>query len=130
VSIVKYVPCSVHRDAREARGAVKPAIGAMLKSYWKAYETSPAVRSTIADNNEIEPDRFAQVLHRLGEGGDPLMELDDGFVAIYAVAGTAEQCLEQAAALGRTGVTELVLSFVAPEPETELNLLAAALGGR
>jgi 5,10-methylenetetrahydromethanopterin reductase len=130
LSIVKYVPCSVHRDAREARRAVKPAIGAMLKSYWTAYENSPAVRSTIADNNEIEPDRFAQVLHRLGEGRDPLVELDDRFVATYAVAGTAEQCLEQAAALGQTGVTELVLSFVGPELEAELQLLGAALGGR
>jgi alkanesulfonate monooxygenase SsuD/methylene tetrahydromethanopterin reductase-like flavin-dependent oxidoreductase (luciferase family) len=130
VSIVKYVPCSVHRDAREARRTVKPAIGAMLKSYWTAYETSPAVRSTIADNNEIEPDRFAQVLQRLSEGSEPTTELDDRFVATYALAGTAEQCLEQAAALGRTGVTELVMSFAGPEPETELQLLAAALGGR
>jgi 5,10-methylenetetrahydromethanopterin reductase len=126
-SIVKYVPCSINRDEHEARRAVKPAIGAMLSSYWAAYENSPGVRSAIGDNNDIESSRFARALQHLAEGSDPTTELDDAFVAAYALAGTAEQCLAQSAALAEGGVTEVVMSFVGNDPESQMKQLTAAL---
>lgn len=126
--IVKYVPASVRADAREARAAVKPAIGAMLGAYWKAYESSPGVRSAIGDDNGIEPERFASALRRLAAGEPGAAVLDDSFVGAYSVAGTLDECLEQCRMLRGAGVTELALSFVSQDPAAAIAILGKAIG--
>lgn len=124
--IVKYVPCVVATDGADARNAVKPAIGAMLAAYWKAYHATPAALSAMGGDNGIEPGLFAAALQRLGAGEPADEVLDDAFVAAYAVAGTVDQCLEQCRVLAATGVTQMTLTFHGDDPEASLARLGHA----
>jgi len=56
--------------------------------------------------------------------------LDDRFIAAFAIAGTAEECLAQAAQYRRAGVAELVLTFGGPQPEADMAQFAAVLRDR
>lgn len=127
--IVKYVPCVVAANGADARSAVKPAIGAMLGAYWKAYQPTPAALSAIGGDNGIDPDVFATSLRRLGEGEPSEAVLDDSFVAAYAVAGTVDECLEQCADLAATGVTQMTLTFHGDEPDASMARFGAAARG-
>ncbi len=118
--IVKYVPCVVATNGADARNAVKPAIGAMLAAYWKAYQPTPAALSAIGDDNGIDPSVFAVSLQRLGAGEPAEEVLDDSFVSAYAVAGTVEDCLEQCRDLAATGVTQMTLTFHGEAPEASM----------
>ncbi|MEC7489907.1 MAG: LLM class flavin-dependent oxidoreductase [Pseudomonadota bacterium] len=126
VEIVKYVPCVVASHRSEARRSVKPAIGAMLGAYWKAYQTAPAALSAIGSNNGIDPDHFLKSLERLGHGEQAEDVLDDEFVTAYGVAGTVDQCLDQCHELGQTGVTQMTLTFQGDRPQESLAALGEA----
>ena len=115
--VVKYVPCVAADDRTEARRAVKPAIGAMLGAYFRAYETTPAAIAAMGGDNGIDPDLFANSLVRLGSGEPAENVLDDAFVSAYAVAGTVEDCLDQCRSLAATGVTQMTLTFHGDRPE-------------
>mgnify|MGYP006112064459 CR=1 FL=1 len=125
IEIVKYVPCVVASDRREARRSVKPAIGAMLGAYWKAYQATPAALAAIGSDNGIDPDQFLKSLQRLGAGEPAEDVLDDVFVAAYGVAGTVDECLDQCHELGKTGVTQMTLTFHGDSAQESL----AELGG-
>ncbi len=125
-NIVKYAPCVVAADGDLARRAVKPAIGAMLGAYFRAYDATPAALSAMGGDNGIEPERFARAIDRL-HAGEPADEvLDDTFVAAYAVAGTIHECLDQCRALAEDGVTEMTLTFQGERPEEGMAQLGAA----
>ena len=126
VEIVKYVPCVVASDGREARRAVKPAIGAMLGAYWTAYRATPAALAAIGSDNGIDPDHFSKSLERLGEGEPAENVLGDEFVTAYGVAGTVDQCLDQCHDLGKTGVTQMTLTFHGDSPQESLAELGEA----
>jgi 5,10-methylenetetrahydromethanopterin reductase len=125
--VVKYVPCSVHADARHARDAIKPELGAMLSRYWKSYENVAAVKSTLGDRNNIDPEYLKSTLQRLAAGELATRVVDDAFVAAYTVSGTPDQCAEQCAALGEQDLTELTVSPIGEDPDGQLTRLAAAL---
>ncbi len=118
--IVKYVPCVVAANGADAREAVKPAIGAMLAAYWKAYEATPAALSAMGGDNGIEPELFAASLRRLGVGEPAEEVLDDSFVTAYAVAGTVDECLEQCRDHASAGVTQMTLTFQGEAPEAAM----------
>ncbi len=65
---------------------------------------------------------------RRGEPADTV--LDDRFIAAFAIAGTAEECLAQAAKYRRAGVAELVLTFAGSQPGADMAQFAAVLGDR
>jgi 5,10-methylenetetrahydromethanopterin reductase len=124
--IVKYVPCVVAEHAADARKAVKPAIGAMLAAYWKAYQPTPAALAAIGGDNGIEPELFAASLQRLGADEPAEEVLDDAFVSAYAVAGTVDECLEQCRDLAASGVTQMTLTFHGAAPEDSMARFGAA----
>jgi hypothetical protein len=66
---------------------------------------------------------------RLRAGEKPEHALDDRFVAAFAIAGTADDCLAQSRAYRAAGATELALTFVGAQPERDMEYLAAAFGG-
>lgn len=125
-NVVKYVPCVAGEDGALARRAVKPAIGAMLGAYFRAYEAAPAALAAMAGDNGIEPGLFARALERLAAGEAAEDALDDAFVAAYAVAGTVEQCLDRCRVLAADGVTQMTLTFHGDRPEEWMARFGAA----
>ena len=128
LDIVQYLPCVVRQDREEARHLAKHAIGGMLATFWPAGDDWPPLRDTIVESSGIAKPEVAAVLARLRRGEPPDRVLDDRFIAAFAIAGTAGECLAQAAQYRRAGVDELVLTFGGPEPEADMAALAAVLG--
>jgi 5,10-methylenetetrahydromethanopterin reductase len=125
--VVKYVPCSVHADARHARDAIKLELGSMMTRYWRSYENVAAVKSTLGDRNHIDPEHLKATLQRLAAGEPAKRVVDDAFVAAYTISGTPEQCAEQSATLGEQGLTELTVWPIGEDPDGQLARLADAL---
>jgi 5,10-methylenetetrahydromethanopterin reductase len=73
---------------------------------------------------------FASAVGRLQAGERPADALDDRFVAAFAIAGTAQDCLAQARRYREAGASELALTFVGPRPDEDMEYLAQAVGGR
>jgi 5,10-methylenetetrahydromethanopterin reductase len=126
-AIVQYVPCVARPDAAAARVEVKSAIAEMLRSFWPASRPWPAIKERIVTDSLIARADFAVALERLRRG-DPAMDvLDDRFVAAFAIAGTAEDCLSEAARYRRAGVDELVLTFAGGQPADDIAYLGATM---
>ena len=53
--------------------------------------------------------------------------LDDRFISGFALAGTAEQVIAQAAQYRRAGADELALSFAGPQPPADAAYFARAV---
>jgi len=70
---------------------------------------------------------FAGAVERLRAGIDTAAAIDDRFVAAFALAGTAQQCVAQARQYFETGATELALDFVDPHPEQAMRSLGETL---
>lgn len=130
LDILQYVPCVVRSDAGEARRLAKAAVGAMLTAFWPADEDWPPSRETIIACSGIAKPEVVAVLNRLRRGEPAESVLDDRFVAAFAVAGTTEDCLVQAAAYRSAGAAELVMTFAGPEPASEMVQFAEALGAQ
>jgi 5,10-methylenetetrahydromethanopterin reductase len=130
LDIVQYLPCVVRQDRDEARRLAKHAVGGMLTTFWPTGGDWPALRDTIVECSGIAKPEVIAALARLrcGEPADTV--LDDRFIAAFAIAGTAEDCLVQAAQYRRSGVAELVLTFGGPQPEADMAHFAAVLSGR
>ncbi len=126
LAVVQYVLCVVRRDREEARNIAKAAIGAMLTAFWPAGEW-PALRETIVRHSGIAKPEVAAALVRLRRGEPADSILDDRFIEAFAIAGTAEDCLAQAARYGRAGVAELVLTFAGTQPASDMAYFAGAL---
>ena len=124
--IVQYVPCAVRADRTEARRLAKATIGEMLPGFWSlAHRVPPAKSALLRAVGLSEPD-FATAAERLRAGVPPADALDDRFVAAFTIAGTAEDCLAQARRYREAGATELALTFVGSQPQTDMEYLARA----
>ena len=117
----------VRDDGDLARREAKRRVGAMLLDYWQ-HGSAPAVRAAHLHHTGIPEVEFADAMHRLGEGESGVTALDDRFLRAYAVAGTVEECLAQCATFAQAGVTELGLTFVGGDPETDMGRLGRAAG--
>ena len=127
--VVQYVPSAVRPDRAEACALAKAAVGEMLPGFWSLAQRVPAAKSALLRAGELsEPDLGAAV-GRLRAGEAPADALDDRFVAAFAIAGTAEDVLAQARRYRMAGTSELVLTFVGPQPEADMDYLARALAG-
>ncbi|HJU18331.1 MAG TPA: LLM class flavin-dependent oxidoreductase [Stellaceae bacterium] len=124
--IVQYVPCRPGHDRAEARESVKGALGEMLTSFWPTTEPWPPWRETIIEKSGIPRAEVAAALTRLRRGEPAAQVLDERYVDAFAIAGTAEECLERARAYRRAGVGELALGLVGPRPQDDIALLAGA----
>jgi 5,10-methylenetetrahydromethanopterin reductase len=124
IEIVKYVPCALGPDAF---ASVKNVIGRLLSAYWQLYAEAPKVRSTMLEGNGIDPARFMRCLEDVLAGKPGSEVLDDSFVTAYAVAGTLEECEAQCRRLQASGVSEVALSFVGPDPAADMREFSALL---
>ena len=66
-------------------------------------------------------------LDRLRRGERAGGVLDDRFISGFALAGTAEQVIAQAAQYRRAGADELALSFAGPQPAADAAYFAQAV---
>jgi 5,10-methylenetetrahydromethanopterin reductase len=127
LDIVQYLPCVVRQDPDEARRLAKHAVGGMLTTFWPTGGDWPALRDTIIECSGIAKPEVVTALARLRRGEPADRALDDRFIAAFAIAGTPEECLAQAARYRRAGVNELVLTFGGPQPEADMAQFAAVL---
>jgi hypothetical protein len=98
----------------------------MLPGFWSLAQRVPAARSALLRAGELGEADFAAAVERLRAGDKPEQALDDRFVSAFAIAGTAADCLAQARAYRSAGATELALTFVGAQPETDMEYLASS----
>jgi len=127
--VVQYIPCAARPDRAEAYALAKATIAEMLPGFWSLAQRVPAARSALLRAGELMEADFAAAVERLRAGEKPERALDDRFVAAFAIAGTADDCLAQAQAYRAAGATELALTFVGAQPEQDMEYLAAAFRG-
>ena len=124
--VVQYVPCAVRPDRAEAHRLAKETIGEMLPGFWSLAQRVPAAKSALLRAGELSQADFAAAVDRLRRGETPADVLDERFIDAFAIAGTAEDCLAQARRYRAAGATEVVLTFVGPQPELDMGYLASA----
>jgi 5,10-methylenetetrahydromethanopterin reductase len=127
--VVQYIPCAARPDRAEAYALAKATVAEMLPGFWSLAQRVPAARSALLRAGELMEADFAAAVERLRAGEKPEHALDDRFVAAFAIAGTAEDCLAQAHTYRAAGTTELALTFVGMQPEKDMEYLAAAFRG-
>jgi 5,10-methylenetetrahydromethanopterin reductase len=125
--VAQYVPCVVRPDRAEARRAALAAIGDMLARFWPTERAWPRLRDTILRHSGIPKAEFVAALDRVRRGDPAEAALDERFITAFAVAGTAEDCLAQAAGYRRAGVDELVLTFAGSQPAVDMAYFGSAL---
>ena len=125
-AVVQYVPCAIDADGDAARRVARAFVGGMLLHYWRHGGDAPAVRAAHLEHTGIDNHDFARAMERLAAGEPAAGVLDDRFLAAYALAGTADECLAQAQIYARAGVTELGLTFLGDAPERAMAQLGRA----
>lgn len=113
--MVQYTPCIVSPDRDKALAAIKPVLAGMLKTFWALAQRVPAARTSLVTYSGIPEADFAAA----AVAGT----VDQRFVDAFSIAGTPEDCRARIAAYGAAGVTDLVLTFVGPDPIAEMELL-------
>jgi 5,10-methylenetetrahydromethanopterin reductase len=126
-TIVQYLPCAVCSDSEAARQLVKTALGETLIQLWPEGSDWPQRRERVVANSGIPRSEFAAALDRLRRGENAAAALDERFVDTFAIAGTAEHCLHQAARYRAAGVDEIALTFAGTQPATDIAYLGRAL---
>jgi 5,10-methylenetetrahydromethanopterin reductase len=126
--VVQYVPCVARPDRAEAYALALEAIGEMLPSFWSLAQRVPAAKSALLRAAELAELDFFAAVARLTSGEAATRALDERFIAAFAVAGSAEDCLAQARRYRAAGATELALTFVGSQPQIDMDYLARAGG--
>lgn len=124
--VVQYVPCAARPDRAEAQQLAKATIGEMLPSFWSLAQRVPAAKSALLRAADLSESDFAAAVERLHAGAPPMDALDDRFIAAFALAGSAEDCLAQARRYRAAGASELALTFVGSQPDADMEYLARA----
>jgi 5,10-methylenetetrahydromethanopterin reductase len=125
--IVHYAPCVATSDRRDAIAAIKPVLAGMLETFWALGQKVPAAKASLVAYSGIPEPDFAAAIERLQSGGAPEAVIDQRFIEAFAIAGTADDCLRRIAAYGDAGVSDLVLTFVGPDPLADIAALGRAL---
>ena len=124
---MQYLPCAARPDGAEAREIAKEAVGALLMALWPTGNDWPVQRETIVRLSGITRPEMVGALERLRRGERAGRVLDDRFISGFALAGTAEQVIAQAAQYRRAGADELALSFAGPQPAVDAAYFAQAV---
>jgi 5,10-methylenetetrahydromethanopterin reductase len=127
--IIQYVPCAVRREQEDAYGVVKQALGEMLPGFWSLGQRFASAKAALVSGSNIGEADFAVAVQRLQAGEAASQALDDRFVEAFAIAGTAEQCLQQLNAYAKAGVSEIVLTFAGKCPEEDMADLGRLIPG-
>jgi 5,10-methylenetetrahydromethanopterin reductase len=126
--VVQYVPCAARPDRNEAVNLAKETIGELLPGFWSLSQRVPAAKAALLRAGGLTEADFVSAVERLRGGERPADALDERFVAAFAVAGTANDCLAQARRYREAGVSELALTFVGSRPDEDMQYLADAIG--
>jgi 5,10-methylenetetrahydromethanopterin reductase len=110
--IVQYVPCAVGLDQAQAFATMKPVLSGMLKTFWALGERVPAARFSLVAQSGIAEADFAAA----AAAGNP----DGRFIEAFSITGDADDCRRSLAAYAAAGVTDLVLTFVGPDPIADM----------
>jgi 5,10-methylenetetrahydromethanopterin reductase len=119
--VVQYVPCAVRPDRGEAHRLAKDALGEMLPAFWSLAQRTPAAKAALLRAESLSEEDFITAIERQRSGITDA--LDDRFVAAFAIAGTAQDCIAQARRYFEAGATELALSFAGAQPEEDMRYL-------
>jgi 5,10-methylenetetrahydromethanopterin reductase len=125
--VVQYIPCVARPDRSEANRIAKEVVGKLLADYWSLGERVPSAKSALLRAQGLSESDFTASVEALRAGKSAAETLDDRFLAAFAIAGTAEDCLAQARLYAEAGATELALSFAGPDPEADMRYLGGAL---
>lgn len=112
--VVQYVPCSVGPDRARAVASMTPVLAGLLKTFWGLAQRVPAARTSLVTYSGIPETDFASAP-------------DERFLEAFTVTGDADDCRRRVAAYRDAGVTDLVLTFVGPEPVRDMAYLLRAL---
>jgi len=112
--LVQYAPCVVAADRETAMAAIKPVLAGLLRTFWTLGLKVPAAKASLVDHSGIPETDFAAAI------AGPATALDERFIDAFAVAGTIEDCRARIAAYRAAGVTDLVLTFVGPDPVRDM----------
>jgi 5,10-methylenetetrahydromethanopterin reductase len=116
--LVQYAPCVVSTDRDKALAAIRPVLAGMLKTFWTLAQKVPAAKVSLVDHSGIPEGDFAAAV------ASPATAIDQRFVDAFSIAGTPAECRARIAAYGAAGVTDLVLTFVGPDPVSDMAALA------
>lgn len=114
--VVQYVPCAVGPDRTQAIATMKPVLAGMLKTFRGLAQRVPAAHTSLVTYSGIPEADFAAA------------EPDERFVETFTVTGDADDVRRRLASYGAAGVTDLVLTFVGPEPIADMAYLLRAAG--
>ena len=114
--VVQYVPCSAGPDRAQAMAVMKPVLAGLLKTFWGLAQRVPAAHTSLVAFSGIPETDFATA--------DP----DERFLEAFTVTGDAGDCRRRIAAYRDAGVTDLVLTFVGPDPASDMAYLLRAVG--
>jgi 5,10-methylenetetrahydromethanopterin reductase len=118
--LVQYAPCVVAADRGTAMAVIKPVVAGLLKTFWALGQKVPAAKASLIDHSGIPKAAFVAAVV------SPATSLDERFVDAFAVAGTPQECHARIAAYGAAGVTDLVLTFVGPDPVGDMARVSLA----
>jgi 5,10-methylenetetrahydromethanopterin reductase len=111
---VQYVPCVVAETRAAALTTIRLVLAGMLKTFWTLGQTVPTARASLVDHSGIAAADFAAA------ASAPPAALDERFVEAFSIAGTAEDCRARIAAYATAGISDLVLTFVGPDPIADM----------
>jgi 5,10-methylenetetrahydromethanopterin reductase len=110
----KQAACAVGPDRAQAIATIEPVLAGMLKTFRGLAQKVPAARTSLIAFSGIPEADFAT------------SEPDARFVEAFAVAGDAGDIRRRLAAYEEAGVTDLVLTFVGPDPMRDMAYLLRA----
>jgi 5,10-methylenetetrahydromethanopterin reductase len=119
--LVQYAPCAAAADRATAMASIKPALAGMLKTFWALAQRVPAAKTSLVEHSGIAELDFAAAV------AAPAAILDERFIDAFAVAGTPDDCRKRITAYAAAGVSDLVLTFVGPDPIGDMARLSPAL---
>jgi 5,10-methylenetetrahydromethanopterin reductase len=125
--VVQYIPCVVRPDRAEADRIAKEVLGKLLADYWSLGQRVPSAKSALLRARGLSEPDIVTVVDEMRAGKSAAEILDDRFLAAFAIAGTAEDCLARARSYFEAGATELVLTFAGSEAERDMQYLGGAL---
>ncbi len=125
--VVQYMPCAVNLDLTSALAAGKRAVAGMLPGFWALGQKIASANEALLSNTGFDEQQFAVAAARLRAGEDPTVVLDDRIARAFALIGSPDECLQQAARYAAAGITELALTFAGPSAAQDIALMGEVL---
>jgi 5,10-methylenetetrahydromethanopterin reductase len=123
------MPTSVHEDRDVALRAAKRAVGELLPRFWALGQKLEQAKQALLTGTAIREDEFARLAERLRAGEDPVEVLDERCALAFSIAGTPDECIQQARPYRTAGVTELAMTFNGADVVEQIAQIGEAMRG-